>query len=91
MEYWDIVQRLESQPQIWQRQWDPVGQVPFVHAPSIQGGTFITYDDEESTGLKLDWLEQRNLRGVMFWELSGDLTDGTGLLPLLGERILPQP
>jgi chitinase len=91
MEYWDIVQRLESQPQIWQRQWDPVGQVPFVYAPSIQGGTFITYDDEESIGLKLDWLEQRNLRGVMFWELSGDLTDGTGLLPLLGERVLPQP
>jgi chitinase len=37
---------------------------------------FWSYDDPQSLGLKADYVQQRDLGGVMFWELSGDTADG---------------
>lgn len=91
IDYWDIVRRLASEPQSYRRYWDPVAKAPWVYAPGKQGGLFITYEDAESLGHKLQFLRERNLRGAMFWELSGDLTDGSGLLPILAREILPKP
>ncbi len=89
-EYWDIIRRLQTAPQTWRRYWDPVAKAPFLYAVSQQGGTFITYEDRESLGHKLDFLRQRNLRGAMFWELSGDTKDpNTSLLDLLSRQLLP--
>ncbi len=49
-------------------------------------GVFVTYDDPESLGHKLDYLEAYGLGGVMFWELSAD-TDDHELLDVLHERL----
>jgi len=34
--------------------------------------TFISYEDEESIKLKIEYLKNRGLAGVMFWEYSAD-------------------
>lgn len=86
-EFWDIEKRLAEQPSVYKRYWDPIGQVPWVYAPTVQGGTFITYDDHESMGIKADYILQKQLRGAMFWELSGDQRQGTGLLPVLNQKL----
>lgn len=87
MEFYDIERLLAQQPNVYKRYWDPTGQVPWVYAPTVSGGAFITYDDRESMGIKADYIKQNDLRGVMFWELSGDRRDAQGLLPLLHERL----
>lgn len=86
-EYWDIQKRLTEQPALYKRYWDPVGQVPWIYAPSIQGGLFISYEDRESISIKADYILQKDLRGAMFWELSGDRRDNTGLLPVIYDKL----
>jgi len=86
-EYWDIQKRLTEQPTLYKRYWDPVAQVPWVYAPTVQGGVFIAYDDQQSMGIKADYILQKGLRGAMFWELSGDQRGGTGLLPVLHGKL----
>jgi chitinase len=88
LDYWDIDQRLTSQPATWKRYWDPVARVPWLYAPTMEGGIFVTYEDRESTGVKADYILQNGLRGAMFWELSGDKRGGTGLLPVLKQKLL---
>ncbi|GAB3151433.1 glycosyl hydrolase family 18 protein [Micromonospora sonneratiae] len=40
-------------------------------------GTWWTYDDPWSIGLKTAWLKQQGLLGVMIWEMSGDTANGS--------------
>jgi len=35
-------------------------------------GIFWSFDDPTSLASKMDYVKQKNLAGVMFWELSGD-------------------
>jgi chitinase len=35
-------------------------------------GMFSTYEDERSVGLKAQYVKDRGLGGVMFWESSAD-------------------
>ena len=88
-DYWDIEQRLAAQPVAYRKFRDSTGNAPWVYAPTLQGGLFITYDDRESISLKCDYINAQNFRGAMFWELSGDLTDGTGLLPVVKNKVKP--
>lgn len=46
----------------------------WIYDPTAQ--IFWSYDDPQSLGLKADYVQERNLGGVMFWELSGDTADG---------------
>ncbi len=60
---------------------------------TFNGSEFWSFDNEESLGWKADYVNLNHgafgpLRGVMFWELSGDRTDGRLLKALrqsLGE------
>jgi chitinase len=38
----------------------------------FNGSTFISYDDEQSIGLKAQFIKNRALGGAMIWELSQD-------------------
>ena len=59
--------------------------VPWLY--SAADGVFISYDDPESFGHKLDYVEANGLGGVMFWELSADTHDHE-LVDLLYERLI---
>ena len=52
------------------RYWDESAKAPYLWNPEEK--TFISYEDEESIALKVEYMKQRGLAGVMFWEYSAD-------------------
>jgi GH18 family chitinase len=64
------------------RHWDARAGVPWLY--NARTRTWITYDDIESIGLKINLVGTRKLGGIMIWELSGD--DGS-LLPAIHRRL----
>jgi chitinase len=57
------------------RKWDTVAKVPYL---VDEAGTFLLgYDDEESVTLKGEYVMQKKLLGVMFWEYRHDDSQGT--------------
>ena len=62
------------------RRWDQKAQVPYL--VSEQRKIVVSFDDEESIGLKADYVLQHNARGLIIWPLMGDyMKDGS--TPLL--------
>ncbi len=53
--------------------WDPIAQAYWIY----NGNEFWTFDDATSVANKMEYISNSNLRGVMFWELSGDDPSGT--------------
>jgi len=53
--------------------WDPIAQAHWI----FNGSTFWTYDDANSILNKMNYINNMGLKGVMFWELSGDDSSGT--------------
>ncbi len=52
--------------------WDPVAEAYWIY----NGNEFWTFDNDQSILNKMDYIKTRDLRGVFFWELSGDSADG---------------
>jgi len=52
------------------RYWHDEAKTPWLYNPETQ--VFITYDDPESLALKAAYVDEWNLGGVVFWELSAD-------------------
>jgi chitinase len=51
-------------------------------------GNWISYDDKQSFGLKVDYLQQRKLGGAMIWALDlDDFAAGYPLVSLLAQRL----
>lgn len=55
------------------RYWDDEAKAPYLY----DGDTFISYDDEQSLNEKVQYVNERGLGGIMYWEYS---TDETGTL-----------
>jgi chitinase len=73
----------------WVRQWDDETKNPWLVAPDRSA--VIGYDDPESVALKTEWAMKLGLRGVFFWEVSGDrLADGTNPLQEAARQKLDQ-
>ncbi len=52
------------------RYWDEEAKAPWL----FDGSTFISYDDEQSLGCKIEYLKEKGLAGIMCWEYIGDTT-----------------
>ena len=52
------------------RYWDDVAKAPYL----FNGSHFITYDDEESIAHKCEYIKQKGVKGIMYWEHSCDET-----------------
>ena len=52
------------------RHWDDKAKAPYLFNETTKH--FISYDDEESVKLKCQYVEEKRLGGVMFWEYSSD-------------------
>ena len=77
-DYWKI-QELISEGG-YTRYWDDYSKVPWLYGKNYtpeknSGGMFVTYDDVEAIDGKVQYVKEKNLGGVMFWELSGDIRD----------------
>jgi chitinase len=53
------------------RYWDSTASAPYLYNSARR--TFVSYEDVESLKLKCQYVRERKLGGVMFWEYSGDL------------------
>jgi chitinase len=73
----------------WVRQWNSQTMTPWLVAPDHSA--VIGYDDSESVALKSGWAMTNGLRGVFFWEISGDrLPDGSNPLQEAARRKLDE-
>lgn len=54
----------------YKRYWDESARAPYLWNQGKK--SFITYDDEESITAKCNYIRDKELGGVMFWELHGD-------------------
>ena len=52
------------------RFWDAVAQVPYLYSAAAR--RMVTFEDPESIGIKMNYVNQTGLGGAMFWELSED-------------------
>lgn len=66
-DYWDLEQNYLDKNG-YERYFDEEALVPYLY----NGESFITYDDAQSIGLKVDYALANGLGGVMYWEFSGD-------------------
>lgn len=58
--------------------WDPVAQASYSYNSATQ--ELISYDNMASAMNKVTYLKEEGLGGAMFWESSGDRTDGGSLI-----------
>ncbi|KAF9354976.1 hypothetical protein BGX26_007137 [Mortierella sp. AD094] len=54
----------------WTRHWDNETQTPWLFQAS--SNTFISYDDVQSLTIKVNYVKQQGIRGVMLWDMSYD-------------------
>ena len=54
----------------YSRYWDRPASVPYLYNAEKQ--IFVSYEDPESLALKCKYVNERHLKGVMFWDYSGD-------------------
>jgi chitinase len=57
--------------------WDDHAKAPYIYNKTLK--QFVTFDDKRSMRLKSEYVADKNLNGIMFWELSHDTFSG-GLL-----------
>lgn len=65
--------------------WDPVAKAPWMY--NAQQKLFVTYDDTTSMRLKTAYAKEKNLNGIMFWQLGEDTFSG-GLLDTIYDEKL---
>ena len=68
IDYVDFYQNIDANG--YTRYRDETAKAPYLWNPEKK--EFISYEDEESIALKIDYLKKRGLAGVMFWEYSAD-------------------
>jgi chitinase len=67
---WEVA--LMEQSSAYTRHWDALAKVPWLFAPGVEGGHFVSHDDPQSVGEKVRCIQRRGYGGAMFWEFSGD-------------------
>ena len=51
---------------------DDASKVPWLYAPDVHGGHFISFDDAISMAEKALYVQNQSLGGMMFWEVTSD-------------------
>ncbi len=69
LDYRDLEQNYVNQNG-FVRYWNDSAKVPWLF--NAEDGTFISYDDVESYGYKIDFIKSHKLGGAMFWEITAD-------------------
>lgn len=62
--------------------WDNQAKVPYLTGKNGLN-TFVSYDNEQSIGLKAEFIVEKDLRGAIIWEITGDYIEtfsGSGII-----------
>ena len=86
-DYSHIVQLLEDYPESYSVHWDDEAGVPYVYS-TANGGMFITFENEQSVQLKIDYVMEHELGGMFFWELSADADGDDSLVEQVSDALL---
>ncbi|WP_291530478.1 glycoside hydrolase family 18 protein [Bacteroides sp. UBA939] len=54
--------------------WDEAASVPYI---TYNGVYYAGYDNEKSIAIKGEWLLNKGMSGIMYWDYDGDDTSGT--------------
>ncbi len=76
--YYNILQTMDQ----FDYQWDSNAEVPYLTG-SGSLNTFLSFDNEESIGLKGQYIVDNNLAGAIIWEITGDYIEtspGSGII-----------
>jgi len=71
----------------YQEKWDDKAKVPYLADDS--GNMVFTYDNVKSIGLKAEYVIEKNLLGMMFWNWEGDNTTTWELTHAIYDRFYP--
>lgn len=88
-DYWDLVAKNSAAPGIWKKFQDSERIGAYIHAPTVENGVFVTFDDPKSIAEKMRFVRKNQLGGAMLWELSGDTPKGV-LLNAIYSGLVPQ-
>ncbi len=85
--YYNVMDKMS----LFDYHWDNVAKVPYLTGKSsgAASGTFVSYDNKQSIGMKADYINTHNARGTIIWEITGDYMEtapGSGIVagtPLL--------
>ncbi len=91
IDYSDLLNKVNTQPGTYKAFRDSVSGVPYVYAPTLEGGWFSTFEDKVSLGQKIDYILANDYGGMMFWEMSADVRNSNSpdsLIGLAGNRLL---
>ena len=73
----------QKMSQGWTRKWDDQAKVPYL----VKDNYFLSYDDEESIGIKAQFINDKNLGGTIIWTVYGDL-EISGSATKLGPKLV---
>ncbi|MFT6502003.1 MAG: chitinase [Crocinitomicaceae bacterium] len=76
--YYNIMQNMN----LFTYNWDALAEVPYLTGNGALN-TFVSYDNEQSIGLKAEYIVDNNLRGAIIWEITGDYMEtalGSGII-----------
>jgi chitinase len=62
----------------WSYIWDDCAKVPYIRNP--ESTKIICFDDEQSVALKCRYIKEKEIAGVIIWEISEDYYQGSSLL-----------
>ena len=67
------------------RYWDENAKAPYIF--NSETNQLITYDDEESVRLKCEYVIDKHMAGMMFWQYASDTNEY--LLDAMNEYLYP--
>jgi chitinase len=62
----------------WNSEWDDCAKVPYLLKPDRS--KMISYENERSVRLKCQYIKEKDVAGVILWELSDDHYQGSSAL-----------
>jgi chitinase len=78
--YHDVMAKMS----LFNYSWDNTAKVPYLFgkAGGSAAGTFVSFDDKRSIGLKATYINSKGARGAIIWDISHDLMEtspGSGI------------
>lgn len=77
-QYYNVLDKMN----LFDQHWDADAKVPYLTGAGNLN-TFLSYDDEESIGLKGQYIVDHGLAGAIIWEITGDYLEtfpGSGVI-----------
>lgn len=86
LDYKDIMAKLKNSNG-YSVYTDQEAQASWIYNADLEGGVFYTYEDLVTVHKKVEFIRETNLRGAMFWEVSGDTKDENSIIKAVSEAL----